>query len=494
VEEIGGQRVLLVKNPWCDGTIWKGSGSIAAKKNEEGSLLSGSKYSEETQQQTLSPGSFWIAFSDVLLNFESLYLNWNPGLFRYRQDHHFSWDIQPLTSPACFTRNPQYSIQSVTTGPVWVLLSRHFSTEERKFLHNTASANSITARSPLGFIGLYVFDANGKRVHLSDNPMLRGPFVDSPQCLLRLDMPGTTCYTIVVAQQDLPLSKYSFTLSAYSRELITMDSALSPYLHRKSLSGLWTSRTAGGNANSASYPSNPQYVIKVTSATDITMVLETSQLELPIHVNMVWAAGERVTAVTAKDILGDSGEYRRGCALAKISNVPPGLYTLVCSTFEKGQTGSFTLHVESTTPCDVKPIAGDAAGRFSLQLPPLLLKNGIDRMLAPVIVSRLTRMRAVAQHVEAAGQAKAKSPLKVSLERGQGPHKTILASSCDGEFNDAQAGVRTLDVDIDPRSGGREGVWLVVERFGGASSLEEINVEVLSDALIQIGIWGTGDG
>jgi hypothetical protein len=209
---------------------------------------------------------------------------------------------------------------------------------------------------------------------------------------------------------------------------------------------------------------------------------------------MVWAAGERVTAVTAKDILGDSGEYRRGCALAKISNVPPGLYTLVCSTFEKGQTGSFTLHVESTTPCEVKPIAGDAAGRFSLQLPALLLKNGIDRMLAPVIVSRLTRMRAVAQHVEAAGQAKAKSPLKVSLERGQGPHKTILASSCDGEFNDAQAGVRTVDVDIDPRSGGREGVWLVVERFGGASSLEEINVEVLSDALIQIGIWGTGDG
>jgi calpain-7 len=493
MKESDGQQLILVKNPWCNGTIWRGATHTMALNERSAGIWADEDGAHPIEKAEFSSGTFWIAFNEVLRNFESLYLNWNPGLFRFCQDHHFSWTIPSSVSPACFTHNPQYSISSVNGGPVWVLLSRHFSTAERDVL--TSSAHEKVARSPLGFISLYVCDANGRRVHLSDT-ILRGPFVDSPQTLIRLDMPAMTCYTLVVAQQGLLLPRYSFTLSAYSRDPVGIDHASDLHQYHKSLPGAWTLRSAGGNASYSSYPSNPQYRISVTSTTDIVLLLETDQPELPVHVKMVWAGGERVTTVTARDILGESGEYRRGFALAEVSNVLAGTYTIICSTFEQGQTGSFTLRVESKLPCEVRPIAGEAAGRLTFRLPRIVMRDGVDRMLAPVAVSRLTSIKVVARHcgVPSHSYSRANSPLKVGLEQGQGPNKIILACSCDGEFSNAPTGVRIGDIDVGPQNGGREALWLVVERFGGSQSVDEIEVEVLSEAPIEVGIWGTGDG
>jgi calpain-7 len=112
------------------------------------------------------------------------------------------------------------------------------------------------------------------------------------------------------------------------------------------------------------------------------------------------------------------------------------------------------------------------------------------------VVSRLTSIKVVARHCGVAfhSYSRTKSPLKVVLEQGQGPNKVILASSCEGEFNDAPAGVRIGDIDVGPQTGSCEALWLVVERFGGSRSVDEIEVEVLSEAPIEIGTWGVGDG
>jgi calpain-7 len=497
MKESNGQQLVLVKNPWCDGTIWRGANPTLAWNERPASVWIDEGCAHQIEKSESSPGTFWITFSQVLQNFESMYLNWNPGLFRFRQDHHFSWKIRKSVSPTCFSHNPQYSIDSVNGGAVWVLLSRHFSTEERDLLSISTHGNEkekIT-RSPLGFISMCVCDANGRRVHLSDT-ILRGPFVDSPQTLIRLDMPAMTCYTLIIAQQDLPLPRYSFTLSAYSRDPVSIDHASDMYPYHKSLPGTWTMRTGGGNDSSSSYTSNPQFRLSVTSKTDIVLLLETSQLELPVHVKMVWGSGERVTTVTQRDILSESGDYRRGFALSEVSNVLAGTYTIICSTFEQAQTGSFTLRVESTEPCEVRPIAGEAAGRLTIRLPRAVMRDGVDRILAPVMPSRLTSIKVVARHCGPLSHSysRAKAPLKVGLEQGQGPNKTILASSCDGEFDDAPAGVRTGDIDVGPQNRGHEDLWLVVERFGGSKSVDEIEVEVLSEAPIEVGIWGTGNG
>lgn len=492
MKEVGSQRLLLVKNPWYDGMSWKGSQPSV----EDSATWTNELRSALPTKSITSPGTFWMSFEDVVQHFESLYLNWNPGLFLHRQDHHFTWTIPTIKNPGSFTHNPQYALRSARQGTVWVLLSRHFQTQEHDIVKRTPNGTHSSASSVLGFISLYIFEqTSGRRVYLSDNALHRGAFVDSPQTLARLEVSSSTSYTIVVAQQSLPLPKYSFTLSFFSRTQISVENAEDRLPHCITHTGAWTSRTAGGNASSPTYPLNPQFSIEIPSLTDITLILETDQLELAVHVKMVWGDGQRVTAVTNKDIVGGSGDYRRGCALAEIRNVEGGRYTIVCSTFEAGQVGDFTLRVGSMVPCVVKPVLAETAGRLSLQLPPLRFQDVCNRMLAPLHTSRLTRLRIVARAGGRSSQfSRSRPSLRLSVERGQGPNKTTLNVSHDGEFSDNPMGIRTADLDLSPGVSQPGGLWIVVERLGGSNSGDEVAVEILSDSAVNVGLWGIGDG
>lgn len=486
--ELHGRELLLVKNPWSNAV------ATTSHRPNLAPELNGSL----PDTDNLSPGTSWITFDEVIRNFQFMYLNWNPGLFLNRQDYHFSWNIPQHSPPSCLIHNPQYSIESIEGGPVWILLNRHFSIEEHNVLRNSSGLGKHTT-SPLGFISLYVFAADGRKVYFSDNAQQRGPFVDSPQTLARLDVPAKSHYTIAVAQQALPLHKYSFTISTYSREAIKFATAKSRYACQESLHGSWKNDSAGGNSGYASYSSNPQFSISLPSSANLALILETEQPELAVNVKLLWAGGQRATNITTKDILCDSGEYRRGCALTETRNVPAGRYTIICSTFEAGQTADFALHVESTVRCDLKALATEAAGRLILRPPELQLPAGIDRMLAPVVVSRLTRLRATAHNITGVkydGLARARHPLRLSLEQGQGPHKTIICRSAGGSFTDDLSGIRIPDADISPAAISQGGIWLIVERLEGdrATQDECIRVEILSDMPVELGAWGTGTG
>jgi calpain-7 len=494
MKEIGSQHLMLVKNPWCDGVVWKGS-NPSTEESSTGGWTEDIRVALPNPPVTAS-GTFWMSYEDVAQHFESLYLNWNPGLFRTRQDFHFSWAIPEIRSPGSFTHNPQYSLSTVSKGTVWILLCRHFVTGEQD-IAKTGPNKLLDASKMLGFISLYVFEGDGRRVYLSDDALHRGAFVDSPQTLVRLELTPSSSYTIVVAQHGLPLPKYSFTLSFFSRSPLKVGPALDRFSHYSTQRGSWTVLTAGGNASAPSYPTNPQFSISVPVATNILLVLETDQEELAVHVKMVWASGQRVTSLTAKDIVGESGDYRRGCALLSLPNIGPGKYTIVCSTFEAGQMGNFTLRIGSMAPCQVEPVLAETAGRLSLRLPPLVFDEGVDRVLAPLTASRVTRLRVVARcgsGRNAIQSSRSRPLLRLSLERSQGPNKTILDVSRSGEFSDAPMGVRTAEVDLNPGTSIPGGFWIVVERLGGRHGLDEVDVEVLSDNPVNVGLWGRGDG
>ncbi|EDO04514.1 hypothetical protein SS1G_06997 [Sclerotinia sclerotiorum 1980 UF-70] len=426
MREPGSQRLLLVKNPWCDGMAWKGPRRRPAGEESEGNT-------------------------------------WTEGL------------RESLEETAA---------QNNSTKP-----------EE----HDIAQGSSTQgiASSSLGFISLYVFDASGHRVYLSDGALHRGAYVDSPQTLARFELPANTPYTVVAAQQNLPLPKYSFSFSFFSRFPLNIHSAPDSFTFSTSNNGSWTTRTAGGNASSPSYPSNPQFSISVQEPTDMMLVLEADREDIAVHVTMIWANGERVTVINSRDIVGGSGDYRRGCALAELRNVAAGKYTIVCSTFQAGETGNFILRVKSSHRCEIQPVLAETAGRLVTRLPTLIFQEGIDRMLAPVTVTRLTRLRFVARAGNSVNRpipSKSRPGLRLSIEQGQGPNKTLLESSCDGEFSDAPAGIRTSDRDISPDMMLKGGIWVVVERLGGRLGYDDISVEALSDSHVSIGVWGTGDG
>ncbi|KAI2470578.1 cysteine proteinase [Annulohypoxylon bovei var. microspora] len=547
-ETTPGNRRLLVKNPWCDGLVWKGVGS---------SEVSSSRATEDHPIK-LKPGSFWISFDDVTQNFESLYLNWNPSLFTERQDHHFSWQISDaaMAGGSCFARNPQYSMTASADGSTWILLSRHFQDDELNIMRNHRAATTHTTfhaedpitnpnttlaevSSKLGFMSIYIFDDHsGQRVSLSTRPIYRGDFVDSPQTLAPFESKRGVTYTVVVATQELPLPKYSFTLSFFSRSPLAITPAPEPLRHYTEIKGSWTRRTAGGNSDSASYLSNPQFSLSLPRAGPLSLLLSTGRDDVPVHVALVWAAGRRVASVGNRDLALASGDYRRGSALAEAASVDAGTYTVVCSTFEPECYADFALRVGSDSPCVVAPVPADAAGRLRTRLPdlptclpPLGSGGGIGagsephkKKRAAVSAARLSRACVVVTRSSSSytptgsrGGTGTNTPrphpaVRATVEFGTGPDRLVLASTDGSLSNNAPEfrevgpnGLRTGEFDIDPRAGGR-GLWLVVELLGlyhaptpmftsssssgnGGGGGDGLQVEILSESPVNVGAW-----
>ncbi|KAI0910279.1 PALB protein [Ustulina deusta] len=497
MSETPGNRRLLVKNPWCDGLVWKGVGSASSKTQD----------AVDEHPVKLKPGSFWISFDDVTQNFESLYLNWNPSLFTNRQDHHFKWQLPEANMLGSFAHNPQYSITAESDDQTWILLSRHFQDEELE-ISRKPSTTMAAVSNMLGFMSIYIFENNGRRVQLSDKSIYRGPFVDSPQTLAPFEAKQGVSYTVVVAAQDLPLPNYSFTLSFFSRTALNIAPAQHDLKHYVELNSRWTHRTSGGNSVSPLYLTNPQFSITLPLAGPLSILLSTAKEEIPVHVDLVWANGQRVTAVTVRDLVATSGDYRRGCALASIPSVDAGTYTIVCSTFEPGQIADFTLRIGTDVPCTITPVPVDAAGRLRTQLSPLAFYDGELRMRASFSVARLTRVSIVVTRGGGSsvtglgrssgsggvGTPRSHPTIRATLERGRGPNKDILASTGQGEFQEVGLGLRTAECDVDPLVAQSRGLWLVVEQVGSTSPDEGgIQVELFSDRQVLVGAWEVVD-
>ncbi|PSR75089.1 hypothetical protein BD289DRAFT_487254 [Coniella lustricola] len=415
-----GERRMLLKNPWCNGLVWKGFGSTAtvdaAAYPPPSPTLSRPHLGRPAQSDTASEGmtgTFWISYDDVVHNFESLYLNWNPTLFTDRQDHHFVWQLPPRTMQRSLAHNPQYRFTSPSSGAVWILLSRHFQDGELPIARSRAArqppakathqgSTPATATS-LGFMSIYLFDkSRGCRVQLPGNPppAHQSPFVDSPQTLLRFNAEPNKPYTVVVAQEGFPLPSYSFTLSFFSRAPLSVSQALPPLAHYTEVSGSWTRRTAGGNGRTPTFFHNPQYSLTIPRPTPLSLLLTTDADDIPVHVDLVWAHGQRVvTALTVRDVVTSSGEYRRGCALADLlTPVDAGTYTVVVSTFDPGQLADFVLRVGSDVQVSLRPVLSDAAGRLRTEVQPAVFRNGeSERKRARLSISRLTRTSVVAR-------------------------------------------------------------------------------------------------
>ena len=495
VKEQEGQQLFLVKNPWSEGMVWKGH---IYRRETSNIVKSLSNLRVDPVMDPPAQGMFWMGLNDVFQNFDSIYLNWNPGLFSFKEDIHFNWDLAKCTNPkGCFFSNPQYEIRSGTGDTVWLLLTKHFLPTVKKSSTNL-KANSSSSCPREGFISLYAFDNDGEKVFLDDGATVTGPYVDSPNTLLKLELSPKRAQTIVVSEQALPRLKHAFTLSAYSLKALTVSKPRDKYDHCVVEKGAWNSSTAGGNTSGSLYHTNPQYSLNLANTSDIALLLENPVQGFPIHVQLVWAGGRQIHAITNRDIAGDSGEYSKGYAFAGIPHVQAGVYTIVCSTFEEGQLGSFILRVCSTSACTVSRILGETAGRFVTTVRAAGFAPGNDRLLALLNSPRLNRVSISARPLGGTSGlgGNPQSPLKLGLEYGRGPSKQILAVSGGDGYIGRPAGVRTIDVDIHPEMCQGRGVWVVIERLGstGLQHDEYVEVEVLSDGPLVLDDWHVREG
>ncbi|USP73177.1 hypothetical protein yc1106_00451 [Curvularia clavata] len=515
LKEMENDRLLLVKNPWVEGKGWRGPrpsavDSSAFDQDPDNSLVSYHRDSIPTQDRP-HPTTFWIGLEQVIQHFDSLYLNWNPGLFRYRQDIHFEWDVK--SSPGgCIVNYPQFAFTSKGTGPVWLLLSRHFRDVEEITKEVSDVFNDGTIRpetqfgsngdAPKGYMSIYICSGHGERLYIKDTYLESSDYVTTPQCLLRTNMDANTIYTVVIDQDDLPPSKYTFSLSAFANTAITLEPATQRLPLQQIQEGAWTRQTAGGGTDSVNYFDNPQYSVHVRERSSLAILLTSSKHEHPLHVKLAFGHGKRLYRLSSRDVLADSGNYRSGCVLAEIKDLQPGYYTVICSLFEAGLTGDYTLRVDSSSKVDLTQIPRDGAGLLSMKLAPACFGAQVHKVAAPLHACRLASYTIIARFLRATSPRAmdlgklARSPLRLSVEQGRGPERRFLASSEQGQYTDS-ATVRSESFNIDPKDVRPGEVWLVLDRLSGPRGpVEEwYDVEIYTDTpkACEIGVWRDWD-
>ncbi|EMD00076.1 hypothetical protein BAUCODRAFT_63830 [Baudoinia panamericana UAMH 10762] len=493
LREVDGQRLLLIKNPWCEGTSWRGKSSRDLLNADE----------------QLSPGTFWMDLDNVVQHFESMYLNWNPGLFGYREDMHFAWDLSragragnvPRGRFASLSAHPQMTVTATQGGTVWILLWRHFKNAISEGATEEEIAEGCYDIDLCGHIALVAFSVQGRRVLLPEKHIAKAWFVDSPQTLLKLDdcMPGQV-YTIAPLEQDLAAVEHTFTLSCFANSPLLLVQAAERSQYAHTLTAAWTKETAGGNAHSPKYSVNPQFSIAVPQKTRISLLLEAMNEDLNVHVKLVHGQGQRIHTIRNRDIVFDSKEYSRGCCLAEHAELEAGQYTIVCSTFEPDQLGVFILLIESSQPTRVAMLPREGAGRITLELSAVAFKRGESRVAAPLAPRRLVRLYAVVRHLDSGGVARratsgSRSLVRLSIESGRGPNRRIHIASGEGDYADCAGGVvRTEDIEIQPEMVTRgKDLWLVLDRMyaSGEAEDERFSVELFVDQpdAVTCGVW-----
>ncbi|KAG6018363.1 hypothetical protein E4U43_002522 [Claviceps pusilla] len=501
IDSTGGVKRLLIKNPWCDGPIMTTMGRSVPQVSCSTSSSCNAPSSDPGLLDRPGAGSrIWVGIEDVAQHFDSMYLNWNPSLFTHRRDHHFSWTIPRSVYKTSLSQNPQFSIMEPNGGTIWILVSRHFVDTELEIARSRQDSMSSPAACRLGYMSILVFENSGRKVQISGRELYRGPYVDSPQTLARLDTEPGQYYTIVIDQHELPLPQYSFTMSLFSNSPLVFSEATETMSHISEHDGAWTRRTAGGHSSCATFFQNPQYSLTMTRAGPVSILLSADTNTMHVHVDVVWARGERVAALLrVKDLAASSGEYRRGCAEVTIPVLEPGIYTIVCSTFEAGQLARFVLRVASMTPVRVAPVPAAEAGRLVTSIPQVRLAEDAMRCRASLHASWLTKASVTVQTASAnlppaAGIPKSRqlpsaAMVRLSILLGWGPEQVALAVSGETEFQDPSVPIRTPQFDMEPQRIQSLGCWILIESMGCTHPGLVLKADILSDSPVRVGEW-----
>ncbi|KAI7902573.1 uncharacterized protein BX663DRAFT_472916 [Cokeromyces recurvatus] len=357
VKWVQGKRLLQVKNPWSH-KRWRGPYSHLDTNVWTQELRELLQFDPDVAEKK-DDGIFWIDFESVCANFTSIHLNWNPGLFTHRWVIHSVWPehVGPKRDIYSLGYNPQFRLKinvpdTKKPAAVWLLLSKHIMVTEE----NT------------DYITLHVYnDTNGERVYYPGNPFKEGTYVNSPHILVRFNAPpGISDYTIVVSQHEKERSLY-FSLRAYSLAPFKLQEIPLRYSIEQKVHSQWTEQTAGGNSCNASYLNNPQWKITIPTYSQqdtegLLLQLE-SQKDFAVHL-LFMEGGKRVSSVSVRDVLAESGPYRHGFCYCELPSIKPGDYTIVASTFEPDLIGKFILTVSSTVKVQIEPIPSEGAGMF----------------------------------------------------------------------------------------------------------------------------------
>ncbi|MBW0469200.1 hypothetical protein O181_008915 [Austropuccinia psidii MF-1] len=378
-EDEKAQRLVTLYNAW--NSLQLQSNSSATWTTDLKSALPG--ISIERRQELV--GTFTVTWESLQIYFDAIYLNWNPSLFKFCRTAHFAHNPPPT-----FRLKFSPQTDSASQSEVWILLTRHFddqSTDHEKFmsfrvfLDTDENSEDLRDVSAINY-GLPPIAATA----LSNSTHLLSTFVPSEShasYLVTFIFHDNQTPTVLPNEKSAPLSNpIRLTLQIYSHCPIHLSDATSaPRAYVKEFEGQWATRTSGGNHALPSYMNNPMWRIGINGPSSSgsntrKTVFQASLMAIDdqgavdsgksVNIKLVRAGDDgRVYDIERRDLVGDSGSYTPGSAELRVTQILPGKYTLVPSTFESGAVGPFKIKLE----CDLKletiePIPHEGAGMY----------------------------------------------------------------------------------------------------------------------------------
>ena len=468
------RRSLLIKNPWSRAFTWNG-------------VARHTLHSQNTEGLPAIPphlsGAFWMDLDSFCRDFESIYLNWNPGLFSFRSDIHHTWHPETAEHLVSTLRSsPQFLVCSPQEGTAWIFLDRHIS-QPRPGSSMDSGAHAVED----GYLSLSAFAQNGQRVITEGDALTFTPFVNSPNTLLKLELEPDIPLTVLITGQRLPRTKFNISISVLATHRCTLNYAEERYRFCLRQEGKWPHAQLGSPVAGIEDMIERRFALQSYRLNSLYVLFESEPKDLPTQITLQrhnLALGSHELRSTPSRI---DGPLRGGPHFAKFDNVEHGTYLITCSTYPSTCPMMFSLEVGSEYAISVEPVTEKGAGQLVSTLPEVKVSYPGQRLCAQISISNVTRMAASARW-------SLTSPLCCSLtiEEGRRPFANKLTEVNKGYHKSSQCRIATHYIDAQPRTCGERGLYLILEVSSDKvidDSEASIAVQLTSDAPIVVGPW-----
>ncbi|KIJ32558.1 hypothetical protein M422DRAFT_35773 [Sphaerobolus stellatus SS14] len=298
-EDDSDERHLVLHDPWCN---------------------------TDSESRPTTAGAIRLTWRDMSLQFDTIHLSWNPGMFARRLHVHLQsrrWNSQ-----------------------IWVLLTPHIieKQEDSKFISLNTVAHEDEQPS-----------------QLPEQPVLHGTYMDSFHVIKRLTAKSSDgMMSIIVSIEGATVdTRYSLTI-----------------LSDVEITGSLSSHSSGGNHTYPTFMNNPH-----DPKTRVPFCFTVKgPKDLPLNAKIVWSTRVRtfifgvlgflLTLVMTfrlveGDVLADTRAYSYRIAYGERDlKVMAGQYTLIVSAFEPRQIGTYELSFQSLRAFDIEPLPTEGAGMY----------------------------------------------------------------------------------------------------------------------------------